>query len=408
MGFLDSVYLGILDVSTMWAVTHAITWISGVIMQAWWIELQERGIAYVGDNLWIVQVFTIIFLTLVVKFVAKRVMNKMQARLTLTPNIWDDALIIAARRPLNLLIVVEGLLWAVDIVYQVSKEPIFSFVTYAQAVSFIFFVSWFLIRLTKEVEHRAITQVSDEQPVDPTTAIAVSKLLRASVIITGSLVILQTLGFSISGVLAFGGVGGIAIGFAARDLLANFFGGLMIFLDRPFNVGDWILSPDKQIEGSVEHIGWRLTVIRKFDKRPLYVPNSFFSNIAVENPSRMTHRRIYETIGVRYSDVQRLPTIITDVKSMLMNHKDIAAEQTLIVNLIDFADSSVEFFIYCFTNTTDWVEFHGIKEDVMFKIADIIDAAGAEIAFPTQTLHVEQLNAMVEQSVPQKIVNPGN
>ena len=376
-------------------------------MQSWWIEFQDRGIAYLGDNLWIVQVFTIIFLTLLVKFLAKRIMNKLQVRFAQTHNIWDDALIIAARRPVNLLIVVEGLLWAIDIVYQVSQEPIFSFVSSAQAVSFIFFVSWFFIRLTKEVEHRAITRVDEEKPVDPTTAIALSKLLRASVIITGSLVILQTLGFSISGVLAFGGVGGIAIGFAARDLLANFFGGLMIFLDRPFNVGDWILSPDKQIEGSVEHIGWRLTVIRKFDKRPLYVPNSFFSNIAVENPSRMTHRRIYETIGVRYSDVQRLPSIIANVKTMLTTHEDIAVDQTLIVNLIDFADSSVEFFIYCFTKTTDWVEFHSVKEDVMFKIADIIDAAGAEIAFPTQTLHVEQVQAMTEQPVPQKILNPG-
>ena len=116
---------------------------------------------------------------------------------------------------------------------------------------------------------------------------AMAKLLRLSVIITAGLVVLQTLGFSISGVLAFGGVGGIAVGFAARDLLANFFGGLMIYLDRPFSVGDWVRSPDRNIEGTVERIGWRLTVIRTFDKRPLYVPNSVFANIAVENPSRM-------------------------------------------------------------------------------------------------------------------------
>ena len=115
--------------------------------------------------------------------------------------------------------------------------------------------------------------------IDETTVDAVAKLLRISVIITGVLVALQSLGYSISGVLAFGGVGGIAVGFAARDLLANFFGGLMIYMDRPFNVGEWIRSPDKEIEGTVEKIGWRLTTIRTFDKRPLYVPNSLFNNL---------------------------------------------------------------------------------------------------------------------------------
>ncbi|HAH80902.1 MAG TPA: mechanosensitive ion channel protein MscS, partial [Gammaproteobacteria bacterium] len=127
--------------------------------------------------------------------------------------------------------------------------------------------------------------------LDQTTASAVGKLLRATVAITGTLLVLQAFGVSVSGVLAFGGIGGIAIGFAARDLLANFFGALMIFLDRPFSVGDWVRSPDRDIEGTVEDIGWRLTRIRTFDKRPLYLPNSIFSSLAVENPSRMNSRR---------------------------------------------------------------------------------------------------------------------
>src|SRR5690606_30903944 len=110
------------------------------------------------------------------------------------------------------------------------------------------------------------------------TAKAISKLLKAAAIITAMLVLLQSLGFSVSGVLAFGGIGGIAIGFAARDLLANFFGALMLYFDRPFAVGDWVRSPDREIEGTVEDIGWRLTRIRTFDQRPLYVPNSIFAN----------------------------------------------------------------------------------------------------------------------------------
>ncbi len=91
----------------------------------------------------------------------------------------------------------------------------------------------------------------------------------------------------------------------------------MIYFDRPFKVGDWIRSPDRQIEGTVERIGWRMTSIRTFDKRPLYVPNSVFSNIVVENPSRMLNRRIFETIGLRYDDADKVPVIIDEVREML-------------------------------------------------------------------------------------------
>ena len=91
--------------------------------------------------------------------------------------------------------------------------------------------------------------------LDLTTIEAIGRLIRITVLITSGLIILQTLGFSVSGVLAFGGLGGIAVGFAAKDLLSNFFGGLMIFLDRPFGVGDWIRSPDRDIEGPSSHLG---------------------------------------------------------------------------------------------------------------------------------------------------------
>ncbi|MFT7132245.1 MAG: MscS family membrane protein [Cyclobacteriaceae bacterium] len=214
------------------------------------------------------------------------------------------------------------------------------------------------------------------------------KLLRASVIVTAILSVLQTLGVSVSGIMAFGGVGGIAVGFAAKDLLANFFGGLMVYLDRPFVVGDWVRSPDRQIEGTVEHIGWRLTVIRTFDRRPLYVPNSVFANIALENPSRMQNRRIYETFGVRYDDASRVKVIVDEVREMLANHEEIDQDRTLIVNFNEFGASSLNFFIYTFTRTINWVEFHGVKERVLLQVLSIIEKHGAECAFPTTTVHL--------------------
>jgi len=250
-------------------------------------------------------------------------------------------------------------------------------------VAVVGLLALFLYRFVKECEQGFIAN-----GVDVTTATAIGKLLRASVIITAILSVLQTLGVSVSGIMAFGGIGGIAVGFAAKDLLANFFGGLMIYLDRPFVVGDWIKSPDRQIEGTVENIGWRLTMIRTFDRRPLYVPNSVFANIAVENPSRMQNRRIYETFGVRYDDASRVKLIVDDVRTLLQNHEDIDPACTLIVNFDQFGASSLNFFIYTFTRTTNWIEFHKVKEKVLLQVLEIIEKHGAECAFPTTTVHL--------------------
>jgi len=166
---------------------------------------------------------------------------------------------------------------------------------------------------------------------------------------------------------------------------------LTIYLDKPFAVGDWIRSPDKSIEGTVEDIGWRRCVIRTFDKRPLYVPNSAFNTISVENPSRMSNRRINETIGVRYSDAEKLGDIVAAVKQMLKEHEDIDNDQITMVNFNSFAPSSLDFFIYTFTKTTDWAEYHQVKQDVLFRIENIIRDNGAEIAFPTSTVYTPDL-----------------
>jgi MscS family membrane protein len=177
-------------------------------------------------------------------------------------------------------------------------------------------------------------------------------------------------------------------------LLANFFGGLIIYLDRPFAVGDWVRSPDRAIEGTVEHIGWRMTMIRNFQSQPIYVPNSVFSNVIVENPSRMSNRRIYETIGLRYSDLTSMDQIVADVVAMLKNHPEIEPDKTMIVNFNEFSDSSVDFFVYCFTKTTQWVKFHEVKQNVMLRIAEIVEANNAEIAFPTSTIHIAEAIAI--------------
>ncbi len=342
-----------------------------------------------GDGAWISQVFIVVVAALTLDFLQRRVSRHLARRLKNTANPWDDALLEAWRRPLSLLIWVVGLSIAAEITGQRTDSSLFELVEPLRGVAVIGALAWFVVRFIRLAEVNLIKQREARgEGVDVTTVDAIAKLLRLSVIITATLVVLQTLGFSISGVLAFGGVGGIAVGFAARDLLANFFGGLMIYLDRPFSVGDWVRSPDREIEGTVERIGWRLTVIRTFDKRPLYVPNSVFANIAVENPSRMNNRRIYETIGIRYDDAAQMRGIVAGVETMLRSHPAIDTTQTLMVNFVSFAPSSLDFFVYTFTKTTVWTEFHEIKQDVLLKIADVIEQHGAEIAFPTSTVHL--------------------
>jgi MscS family membrane protein len=154
-------------------------------------------------------------------------------------------------------------------------------------------------------------------------------------------------------------------------------------------VGEWIRSPEKQIEGTVEYIGWRHPRVRAFNKNPIYVPNALFTTIVVENPTRMTNRRIKETIGIRYADLGKMAAIVADVKAMLQAHPEIDTDATLIVNFNEFAASSLNFFIYTFTKTVQWVHFHEVKQDVLLKVAAIIQTHGAEIAFPTRTLHIE-------------------
>lgn len=341
------------------------------------------------ENIWIINVFLVVFSALLLDFIQRRILNRIIKKLEKTRTLWDDALFDSLRQPLSVLIWVVGISLAADIVSQKTVADIFNYIVPARDVAVIASITWFLVRFIKRAEHNIIVQRQQKgEKVDLTTLDAITKLLRLSVIITAALVALQTLGFSISGVLAFGGVGGIAVGFAARDLLANFFGGLMVYLDRPFSVGDWIRSPDRDIEGTVEQIGWRLTVIRTFDKRPLYVPNATFASIAVENPSRMLNRRIYETIGIRYDDADKMEDIVHDVEQMLKNHPDIDTSQTLMVNFNKFAASSLDFFVYTFTRTTVWTEYHKIKQDVLLKINAIITKHGAEIAFPTSTIHL--------------------
>ncbi len=363
-----------------------------LLMPQWFTELQTYVMANHQD--WS---SSVLFITIASFFawVAWRILySRLEILFKKTSFHWDDLLLEALKTPISTLIWCWPATVSLGIVLQSELGNEFNWLSTLKLILVISILVWVVMRLITNVED----YVLEQKTRDETTVQAVAKVARLFFIVIGVLTVMQAFGLSLSGLLTFGGVGGLIVGLAAKDLLSNFFGGLMIYFDRPFKVGDWIRSPDRQIEGTVERIGWRMTSIRTFDKRPLYVPNSVFSNIVVENPSRMLNRRIFETIGLRYDDADKVPVIIDEVREMLKNHKDIDTRQTLIVNFDAFGASSLNFFIYTFTKTVNWVRYHEVKQDVLLEVMAIIKKHEADIAFPTQTLKLDPIKMAKAQA----------
>jgi len=352
----------------------------------------EKLFQILHQNYWLSQLIIVILLTFITHRIAANIISKLQKRFSKKKNIWHYSITRAIKAPILYAIIIFGFSFLVDVLAHINEQvKILSYSHIVRVITTILTITLISTRFINKSEEIFIkNQLKDDSKFDRASIDAICKILKILVYVTAGLIILQTLGFKISGFLALGGVGGIAIGFAAKDLLSNFFGGLMIYFDRPFQVGDWIRSPDKEIEGTVVKIGWRQTQVKTFDHRPLYIPNSVFSSIVVQNPSRMTNRRIHETIGVRYEDVHKLDKIITDVTNYLRNNPEIDQNQTMIVNVNKFAASSIDFFIYAATITTNWVKYHGVKQEILLNIAKIIEENNAEIAFPTSTLHINK------------------
>lgn len=342
-------------------------------------------------HVWLLVLIITLGLTFTLDFIQRKVLGFITRRLRADKQPILSAIFYSVIPPLSFFIWLTGSVMALTtLMYQFNLmlDLIPYIVSIKQTVSIVS-VAWFGIRFTKRVEaHLKQLEHVPDSVWDSVSIEALAKVLKLTIFTITGLIVLASFGVNLTGLIAFGGMGGIAVGFAAKDVLGNVFGGMMIYMDKPFKVGEWIRSPDKEIEGTVERIGWRMTVIRTFDKRPLYVPNGTFSTISIENPSRMTNRRIREVIGVRYTDINRVKPIAERIREMLLSHEGIDNEQTLIVNFLEFAASSLNIMVYTFTKTTNWIEFHHIKQDVLLNIAKIIEEEGAEIAFPTRTLHL--------------------
>jgi len=261
------------------------------------------------------------------------------------------------------------------------------FLNVAKQMFFVGAATWLLLLWKNEVV-KALIKKAGGGKTDMTLISMMGKLSTIAILIVAGFMVLDILSVPLQALLAFGGLGSLAISWAAKDVIANFFGGMMIYMNRPFAEGDWIMSPNKNFEGVVEEIGWYMTRIRTFERRPTYLPNALITDAIVENPGRMYNRRIKTTVGIRYCDIDKVEEIIEKIRKMLREHPEIDQRQFLFVHFVEFGAYSLDINIYTFTKTTKWELFRNIQQDVLLKVSTIISSCGAEIAFPTRTLHM--------------------
>lgn len=224
------------------------------------------------------------------------------------------------------------------------------------------------------------------------------KSLRVLFIMLGFAVILESFGVEVAPLLAGLGIFGVAVAFGAQDLFKNLIAGALVVVEKRFKIGDWIRI-EGIVEGIVEDIGFRSTVVRQFDKVRVMVPNADFSEKAVLNFSEMTHRRIYWKIGVTYNtSVEQLANIRARILAYVTDNDDFAPawEVSTFCRVDAFGPSSIDLALYCFTNTTNWLEWLEIKEKLAFEIKHIVADEGSSFAFPSQSIYVEQLPTAAE------------
>ena len=242
----------------------------------------------------------------------------------------------------------------------------------------------FLIDLARDISRGSISEEVDQW---------LCRSLRIFVVLVAGATILEIWGIAIAPILAGLGIGGVAVALGAQDLFKNLIGGVAILVEKRFRIGDWI-RVEGVVEGTVERIGYRSTVVRKFDLAPVYVPNHQLSDAGVVNYSEMLKRRIYWKISLSYSSsVEQLRKVRDGIEAYIASNDAFESPDnaSMFVRVDNFSDSSIDILVYCFTKTADWGEWLEIKEAFMYHIKDLVEGAGTSFAFPSRSIYVESL-----------------
>lgn len=335
-------------------------------------------------------------------FVLRKVLDKVLDRLLEatkhTRIMYDDILVDTLRRPLPWACLILGIYLALRSL-PIPTEPldISRFVDAMFRSLSVIFALWVTIRLVDRICHEWARSVKeDDADFDGQLIPIIRKTLRVFLMIVGGILLLQNLGYSVGSLIAGFGLGGAAVALAAKDSLGNLFGSIIIFLDRPFRIGDWIEMDG--CEGTVEEIGLRTTRVRTFANSLMTVPNGKFTNVVINNWSKMKKRRIKFHVTVTYrTKAKELEALVLAIRKVIKDDPDLRDDFSL-VNFDTFGAFSLDILIYCFTKTTSWKEWLGVKQNFMFNVMHEVEKLGLEFAFPTQTLHMAR--PPLEESLP--------
>lgn len=306
----------------------------------------------------------------------------------MTDTLIDDKVLEAITPPLKLIPIVVGLYIAIRILGLDGTEGPDIGIPMVQSLIAIA-IFWGLYNAVLPVSY-LMTGLRDL--LTPVLVDWLAKALRILFIIIGIGAVLQIWGIPVAPIVAGLGLFGVAVGLGAQDLFKNLIAGLLILTEKRFIPGEWVLV-DGIVEGHVEKINFRSTLVRRFDKSPVYVPNSYLADNAVTNFTRMTHRRIKMYIGVEYkTTTDQLKYIGDKVMEYILNDDRFAhpPEVSTFMRIDGFGASSIDFLLYAFTRTTSWLEWLAIKEELAFEIKKIVEeGAGTGFAFPSTTIYMD-------------------
>lgn len=357
------------------------------------VEVWNNGFYGVDIGQMIIALSIFIVLMLARNLFTRIVINRLEKLVSRTKNLMDDALVEAVRNPVRFIPVVLGVFFASS--YLSLSDEVQSFATNVNRSLIAFTIFWALYRISdplSEIMMRAahILTASMIQWL--------SKAIKIAFALLGAATILEIWGIEVGAIIAGLGLFGVAVALGAQDLFKNLIAGLFVIGERRFQPGDWILVKGI-VEGTVEEIGFRTTTVRRFDKAPVYVPNARLSDNAVTNFSRMTYRRIKWVIGLEYgSSAEQLNQIRDAIDAYISNNDNFVKpdETATFVRIDSFSDSSIDILLYCFTRTTDWLDWLAIKEQLLLEIKRIVEAAGSGFAFPSRSLYLEAIGDDLE------------
>jgi len=362
-------------------------------MQAIWTQLSDTLFLDIPLTRWIIA-GGILFITVIARTVVLSSFHTISQKLaSRTKTKLDDVLLNAAERPAGLLVYVIGILLAVHVLNPPAEIfPIVAIADSAGRILSIMVAIWFLWRLIEGLSAYFSARAQEtESTMDDQLVPFIGKTLKIFLVLTGLLVVAQNMGYSISGLLASLGIGGIAIAMAAKDTIANVFGSIMILVDRPFTVGDWVKT--SEFEGVVEEIGFRSTKIRTFAKTLVNVPNSSLANMVIDNIDARSVRRIKMRIGLTYDTTPaQMNAAIKGIEQILLEHPGVDQSYKL-VKFDEFEDSSLSIFLYYFSASKVWDEYLQVRQEINLQIMALLESLELGFAFPTRTLHIEKESA---------------